>query len=470
MRHAWQQCHHGRMTSFATLNLSDALQRSLEAAQYHAMTPVQTATLPHLLQGHDVLAQAQTGSGKTLAFTLSLLSKLDVKLTALQTLVLCPTRELAEQVSGEIRKLARFIANVKVSTLTGGVPRRAHMNSLTHEPHIVVGTPGRVLDLLKRHTLNPLNLNVLVLDEADRMLDMGFAEPIAEIISLLPARRQTLLFSATLPNEIKQLSRQYQTNPIDIRVEADSDGLPELLTQQFIQTTPDDKPHALQDLLLHHSSEQVLVFCNTREMARTLQETLSEAGFPALALHGEQDQQEREATLVRFANHSCRILIASDVAARGLDIKELPLVINFDIATDVDVHTHRIGRTGRAGNAGIAINLCTHRDADRVRAIAERFDLRIDWQRPPKHSNAQPSMSPFKTLAIAAGKKDKLRAGDILGALTGDAGLRGDDIGKIDVFPTRSYVAIARNHFNAALQRLRDGKIKGRSYRVRGLK
>ncbi len=461
------------MPSFTSHSLIPALQRALADSGFISTTPVQAMALPHLLQGRDVLAQAQTGSGKTLAFALALLNKLDAKQTALQALVLCPTRELAEQVSGEIRKLARFIPNVKVSTLTGGVPRRAHVNSLTHAPHIVVGTPGRVLDLLKRETLNTTALQTLVLDEADRMLDMGFAEPIAEIIDLLPAQRQTLMFSATMPDSIRHLSRHYQHQVMDISVAPEGEGLPTQLTQQFYRVAPDDKFAVLQTLLLRNATDRVLVFCNTRDMARTLQTQLHEAGFAALALHGEQDQAEREATLVRFANHSCHVLIASDVAARGLDIKELPLVINYDIATDADVHTHRIGRTGRAGATGIAINLCTSRDGERVQQIAERFGLRIDWQTPSAAHAVQQRTLPvpaFRTLMIAAGKKDKLRAGDLLGALTGTAGLPATSVGKIDVFPTRSYLAIKRSDYAHALQALREGKIKGRSYRVRGLR
>ncbi len=454
------------MTEFSKLTLIEPLQRALTEIEYTAMTPVQAASLPAILAGRDVVAQARTGSGKTAAFALGLLSALDATTVALQGLVLCPTRELADQVSREIRRLARFVPNVKVLTLCGGVPLRPHLASLAHEPHIVVGTPGRLLELIEKDALPLQALKVLVLDEADRMLDMGFSDAIRSIIDRTPPRHQTLLFSATIPQTIRDISRQFQVEPLDVTVDNDSDEM--LIEQIFFDVDADQKLDALESLLLQHRPESAVVFCNTRQDVRAVAQALSQRNFSVLALHGELDQREREEMLVRFANRSCTVLVASDVAARGLDIHELPMVINFDIASDADTHLHRIGRTGRAGRRGLALSLCSPREATRARVIEERLDSPLSWGTlPSPWGRSAPHPAPFVTLAVDGGRQDKLRPGDLLGALTGDAGLPASAIGKIDVFPTRTYVAIAREAHGQAIQRLRAGKIKGRTFRIR---
>jgi ATP-independent RNA helicase DbpA len=454
------------MTEFTRLQLIDPLQRALAEVGYAEMTPVQAASLPGILSGRDVIAQARTGSGKTAAFALGLLSTLDAAAIQLQGLVLCPTRELADQVSREIRRLARFIPNVKVLTLCGGVPLRPHLASLAHEPHIVVGTPGRILELIQKQALPLQAVKVLVLDEADRMLDMGFADDISAIIEATPSRRQTLLFSATLPESIREISRQFQRDPLDVTVHSDSDEA--LIEQTFFEVDAESKLAALESLLLHYRPESVVVFCNTRQEVRAVAEQLAERGFSALALHGDLEQREREEMLVRFANRSCTVLVASDVAARGLDISELPMVINFDIASDADTHLHRIGRTGRAGRSGVALSLCSPREMTRAKVIESRLGAQLRWSAVPVPSDdATPLPAPFVTLVIDAGRQDKLRPGDLLGALTGEAGIAGGAVGKIDVFPTRTYVALERASHVRAMQRLRAGKIKGRTFRIR---
>ena len=454
------------MSSFQDLQLIEPLQRAVAEVGYAEMTPVQAASLPAILAGKDVVAQAKTGSGKTAAFALGLLSKLDASIAQLQGLVLCPTRELADQVSREIRRLASFIPNVKVLTLCGGVPVRIHLASLTHQPHIAVGTPGRILDLLRKNALPLPALKTLVLDEADRMLDMGFADDISDIIERTPKQRQTLLFSATMPDPIREFSRQFQRKPLDVTVPSHDDAV--LIEQTFFDVEPADKLNALAALLLKYRPESALVFCNTRDAVRAVAEELSHRGFSVIAMHGELEQREREEMLVRFANHSSTVLVASDVAARGLDFKELAMVINYDLATDTDAHIHRIGRTGRAGVPGIALSLCSMRDTARATQIAQQQGQPLKWQKLPASSSATtPLYAPFITLAIDAGRQDKLRPGDVLGALTGDAALPAEAIGKIDVFPTRTYVAIARKWGDKATQRLRAGKIKGRTFRIR---
>lgn len=454
------------MAEFSELNLIEPLQRGLAEVDYAEMTPVQAAALPAILLGRDVAAQAQTGSGKTAAFALGLLSALDPSAVKLQGLVLCPTRELADQVSREIRRLARFMPNVKVLTLCGGVPLRPHFASLAHEPHLVVGTPGRILDLIEKEALPLQAVKVLVLDEADRMLDMGFADAIHDIMKNLPRERQTLLFSATIPQSIRDISGQFQRAPLDVTVASDAEET--LIEQIFFEVDPQAKIDALDSLLRHYRPESAVVFCNTRQDVRAVAGELAERNFSVLALHGELDQREREEMLVRFANRSCTVLVASDVAARGLDIAELPMVINFDIASDADTHLHRIGRTGRAGRRGIALSLCSPRELTRANVIEDRLGERLRWNAPPSPAvDAEPLFPPFVTLAVDAGRQDKLRPGDLLGALTGDAGLPAAAVGKIDVFPTRTYVAIARESSDRAMKRLRAGKIKGRTFRIR---
>jgi ATP-dependent RNA helicase DbpA len=463
------------MTAFSTLPLKPNLLASLETLGYTTMTPVQAQSLPTMLEGRDVIAQAQTGSGKTAAFGLSLLQSIDVDTIRLQALVLCPTRELADQVSKAIRKLAANIPNVKLLTLCGGMPLGPQLASLTHDPHIVVGTPGRVQEHLKRESLHGGGIKVLVLDEADRMLDMGFAEAIDDIIGRIAKHHQTLLFSATYPDEIRAVSQRVQKNPVEVTVDAPVHEQP-AIEQRFHEVEPAQKPDALAQLLGGaHAADarqnQALVFCNMRREVDAVAQELDRRGFSALALHGDMEQRDRDEVLVRFANRSCAVLVATDVAARGLDIAALPLVVSYDIAHDPETHTHRIGRTGRAGQAGLAITLCTPRDRPKAANIEELNGTPLPW-RPLKVAPSRGKtlhLAPMKTLVIDAGRQDKLRPGDILGALTGDAGLDAKDIGKIDVFATRAYVAISRTLANKALERLRSGKIKGRNFRVRSL-
>ena len=457
------------MTSFTTLPLKPALLASVETLGYAEMTPVQAQSLPPMLQGRDVIVQAQTGSGKTAAFGLSLLQTLDVDTIRLQALVLCPTRELADQVSKAIRKLASNLPNVKLLTLCGGMPLGPQLASLTHDPHIVVGTPGRVQEHLKRGSLHGGGIKVLVLDEADRMLDMGFAEAIDDIIGRIAKHHQTLLFSATYPDEIRSVSARVQNDPVEITVATPLEAI--TIEQRFHEVEPAQKIDALAQILAAEHSESSLVFCNMRRDVDAVAIELDRRGFSALALHGDMEQRDRDEVLVRFANRSCAVLVATDVAARGLDIAALPLVASYDIAHDPDTHTHRIGRTGRAGQRGLAITLCEPRERPKAMNIEALSGTPLPW-RPLKVTAARGKtlhLAPMKTLVIDAGRQDKLRPGDILGALTGDAGLPATAIGKIDVYATRAYVAIQRELANKALERLRAGKIKGRNFRVRPL-
>ena len=454
-------------TDFATLSLSPGLQQGVDAAGYKQMTPIQAESLPAILAGRDVIAQAPTGSGKTAAFGLGLLHRLDPALIRAQALVLCPTRELADQVGKQLRKLASGIPNLKILVLTGGMPLTPQIASLGHDPHVVVGTPGRIQELMRKKVLHLAGVRTLVLDEADRMLDMGFEEAIREIIGKTPKERQTLLFSATFPDEIRAIGRNTMREPLEIT----SGGVSEQpeIEQTFYEVELPRKQTALAGLLFEQRPESSVVFCNTRRDVDEVAESLKHFGFSALALHGDMEQRDRDEVLVRFANRSCNVLVASDVAARGLDIDELATVVNYELPTDPDVYTHRIGRTGRAGHGGQVLSLCSPREISRAHVLEERQGKPLRWKKlvapAPSARSAPPAT--MATLRIDAGKTDKLRPGDILGALTGDAGLPASAIGKIDIFATRSYVAIARAQANHALARLDAGKIKGRNFRVR---
>ena len=401
--------------TFTSLPIKPELLTSIELLGYQAMTPIQAQGLPVLLNNRDLLAQAKTGSGKTAAFAIGLLDKLEAQTYQTQALVLCPTRELADQISNEIRRLARTIANTRILTLCGGKPMGLQLASLQRPPHIVVGTPGRILKHLEKGSLQLDHLQTLVLDEADRMLDMGFHEDIMYIIDAMPRARQTLLFSATYPLQIKTISEAIQRDTVDIRVEATHHN--KKIKQVFYEVTKGERTRVLVALLQHYQPESSLVFCNRKQQAQELSDSLWQQGFHALALHGDLEQFERDQVLVQFANKSSSILIATDVAARGLDIKDLTAVINYELSPDPEVHIHRIGRTGRAGNTGLALSLFMASEQFRVDAIAKYEDNAVKPEstaRLKTRENFRLS-PPMVTLCINGGRKDKLRAGDILG-------------------------------------------------------
>jgi ATP-independent RNA helicase DbpA len=456
---------------FSQLPLSAAALANLEQLGYLGMTPVQAAALPIALAGHDLIAQAKTGSGKTAAFALALLNRLKLDDPALrfkvQALVLCPTRELADQVAVEIRRLARSEDNVKTLTLCGGAPMHTQKASLEHGAHVVVGTPGRIIDHLERGHLVLDALNTLVLDEADRMLDMGFFDDIAKVAKQCPKERQTLLFSATYPEGIVKLSQQFMRAPKEVKVQAQHTA--SQIEQRFYEVKNDERLHTVSLLLNHFRPVSTLAFCNTKQQCRDLVDVLLAQGFSALALHGELEQRERDQVLVQFANRSCSVLVATDVAARGLDITQLEAVINVDTSPDPQVHIHRIGRTGRVDEKGLALSLASMDEMGSVGKIEQVQGAEVTWfpladLTPAAGGKLQP---PMVTLQIVGGRKEKIRAGDVLGALTGEAGFAGAQIGKINVNEFSTYVAVDRQIARAALQRLSDGKVKGKKVKVR---
>ena len=455
--------------AFDSLPFGPAVLANLRQLGYERMTPIQAAALPLALAGHDLIAMARTGSGKTAAFALALLARLDARRYDVQALVLCPTRELAEQVTQEIRRLARAEDNVKVLTLVGGAPIRPQADSLAHGAHVVVGTPGRLIDHLERGGLQLQALRTLVLDEADRMLDMGFVDDIAAIAARAPKTRQTLLFSATYPEGVQQLARKFLREPKEVTL-AQRPGAAQI-RQRFYEVTEDQRLHAVGLLLNHFRPVSTLAFCNTRQQCRDLVAVLRAQGIVALALHGELEQRDRDQVLVQFANRSCSVLVATDVAARGLDIAQLEAVINVDITPEVEVHTHRVGRTGRGDEAGWAFSLASVDEMGRVGRIDAMQGRESEWHALAELTPADsgPLLPPMVTLQILGGRKEKIRPGDVLGALTKDAGLPAAQIGRITVNPFATYVAVARDFAPRALQALNERPVKGKRVKARVL-
>jgi ATP-independent RNA helicase DbpA len=456
--------------SFTSLDLHPATLENLQALGYQTMTPIQAASLPPALLGKDLIAQAQTGSGKTAAFALALLARLNPRRFAVQALVLCPTRELADQVTSEIRRLARAQENIKVVTLCGGVALRGQRASLEHGAHIVVGTPGRVMDHLERGYLVLDALGTLVLDEADRMLDMGFFDDIATVVKRCPAERQTLLFSATYPPGIAKLAEKFMRAPVRIEVAIEDTGAK--IEQRFYEVTRANRFETVALLLNHFRPVGTLAFCNTKQQCKELVALLQQQGFSALALYGELEQRERDQVLAQFANRSCSVLVATDVASRGLDITQLEAVINVTITPDPEVHVHRVGRTGRAGESGLALSLASMDEMGAVGRI-EQYQKQVSvWHRRDEltPTGQGPLLPPMVTLQLLGGRKEKIRPGDVLGALTGpDGGYDRAQIGKINVTEFTTFVAVQRAIAHEALHKLNAGKVKGRSVKVRFL-
>ena len=455
------------MTDFTTLNLRPELIQSVTELGYTQLTDIQAATIPVVLAGEDVLAQAKTGSGKTAAFGLGILQGLDEKRTYTHALVLCPTRELADQVAEQLRLLARRMDNVKITTLCGGIPMNGQIATLRHPPHIIVGTPGRVMDHMLNHRVKLHNLKQFVLDEADRMLDMGFYDELEVIFKHLPKVRQTLMFSATYPDTIAQISDVVQKTPK--RIETQSLHSETKIQQIAYKVSDEHRQQAVAAILTHYQAKAAIVFCHTKIQTFELTEYLQQKDISAVALNGDLEQRERTQVLTRFAHKSALVLVATDVAARGLDIEAVDLVINYTVSEEPDVYVHRIGRTGRADAEGLAVTLVSDAEMANLREIEAHAQVVLK----PKgiesvrfHANRiiQPE---YVTLSIDGGKRQKLRPGDILGSLTKEAGIDGEDIGKINVTNQVSFIAVKLRSVKRAMAQFREGKIKGKKFRAR---
>ena len=457
------------MQSFTDLAITPELKAVVQELGFESMTEIQARAIPPLLEGRDVLGQSKTGSGKTAAFGLPILNELNTEYRTLHALVLCPTRELCAQVARELRRLGRRLTGLQVLVLAGGVPGRPQAEALRKGVHIAVGTPGRVLDHLLRRNFDPSGIKLLVLDEADRMLDMGFANEMEALMGHIPQERQTVLFSATFPPEIKAISRAYQKDPIRIVVEDKSEEKSSI-RQIAVNVDGDGKIKAAINILKGFRNTSVLVFCNFKATVASLAKDFEKVGFSAAALHGDLEQVERDEILALFRNGSRRVLVATDVAARGLDIPELPLVINFELSKTVETYTHRIGRTGRAGRTGIAMTLATPDERLRLYEFSRDLntvieDAELGASNFPREAEATVQM---QTLWISGGRKEKVRPGDILGALTGELGqLDAKKEKKIEIHDHHAYVAVAKDVASDVVARLQGGRIKNRKFLIR---
>lgn len=455
--------------------LTPVMRQVIAELGYQALTPVQERAIPLLLAGQDVIAQAETGSGKTGAFAMPILESLNPSHKSLQALVLCPTRELCAQVGRQMRRLGCRIPGLQVVVVAGGQPFRPQAQALQGGAQIVVGTPGRLLDHMRRATISLSKVTMVVLDEADRMLDMGFEDDMRALLGACPTRRQTALFSATYPPGIESMSRAYQNKPVRLTLGAHKEttaaGRP-AIRQILVEVAIDDKTGVLLSLLAHHRPESAIVFCNQKVTASALAQELVASGISAAALHGDLEQRDRDRVMATFRNGSIRVLVATDVAARGIDVDKVAIVFNFDLPAKPEVYVHRIGRTGRAGSTGLAITLATPRASYKIEAI-EAFTA-VSMHRVPappgREQQMQESAVPAATMAtlrIGGGRKEKLRAGDIVGALTGEAGrLPFAAVGKIEIHDHFSYVAVAQELAKAARRSLAEGRIKGRRFTV----
>ncbi|WP_269518370.1 ATP-dependent RNA helicase DbpA [Alteromonas sp. BMJM2] len=451
------------------LDINPAVVKALDAQGIHQLSPIQAQSLPSALQGRDIIGQAQTGSGKTLCFVIPVLENIDVNDFTTQALVLCPTRELADQVAEQFRQAAKQIGNVKVTTLCGGKPMGPQIQSLKHSPHIIVGTPGRIMDHVEKRRITLKNVRFRVLDEADRMLDMGFEDDLRIIFSPMSSKVQTLLFSATFTEQIERVANQYLRDPVSCKVES-QDNKP-AITQLGYNVLEHTRVQALKAVLTHYQPKNAIVFCNRKVQVAEVVEELVEEGFSAAGLKGDMEQHERTAVLMQFASDSLQVLVATDVAARGLDIDDIACVINYTVSEEPEVHIHRIGRTARAGAEGMAITLISDDEENSLRKIEvlQQEDIPLKGAQSLRFHKNKITQPEFTCLSLSAGKKQKLRPGDLLGALTKDAGIPGDDIGKIAVQNSASFIAVKQRSVKRAMTQFREGKIKGKRIRAKKL-
>lgn len=515
---------------FDEMELNPAILRAVEEMGFEEMTPIQTAAIPVVLEGKDIIGQAQTGTGKTAAFGIPLLQRVNPEDKALQALVLCPTRELAIQVAEEIRKLAKFMHGVKVLPIYGGQDINRQIRSLKGGVQIIIGTPGRVMDHMRRHTLKMDNVQVVTLDEADEMLNMGFREDIELILSELPQERQTLLFSATMPQPILDLAATYQKDAELVRIVKKELTVPEI-EQYYYEVRQKNKPEVLSRLFDMYDPKRALVFCNTKRQVDELVSELQLRGYFAEGLHGDLKQQQRDRVMEAFRGGKVDILVATDVAARGIDVDDVEAVFNYDVPQDDEYYVHRIGRTGRAGRGGTSHTLVVGREIYKLRDIMRYCNTKIHVRPVPSVNDINAiraekqmarvdeliaggelaamtgiiekhiedadctaleiaaallkiSMGDFgfaepmgegldfsegegreerTRLFVNVGKKDRLRPGDIVGAIAGESGMPGELVGEIKMHDNFTFVEVPERFAEEVIRAMRNVKMKGRS-------
>jgi len=463
--------------TFAELGLSDAILEALREVGYEAPSPIQEEAIPLLLQGADVIGQAQTGTGKTAAFGLPIMQYVDPSERSVQALVLTPTRELCIQVTQALRAYGNH-AGIDVVAVFGGAPIRTQQGQLRAGGHVVVGTVGRVLDLISRASLMLHDCRFVVLDEADEMLDLGFLEDVERILSLTPSSRQTALFSATIPGPIQMLADRYMYDPAIVRVEAATLTI-DTVAQFQLPVDARAKPEKLVEVLNAERPDQAIVFVRTKIRCDQLFRTLRDRGLNVRALHGDMSQGSRDGVMLAFKGGRVPILVATDVAARGLDISTVTHVINYDVPTSPDTYVHRIGRTGRVGRSGRAITFVEDRQKRELEAIEKHIGTSIGrWEpgasapptpvreRPRRHAKPKGASrhenEQFVTLALAAGRAAGVKVRDIVAAVTSASGLEGEAVRQVRVLDRYSLLSVPESEVDNVISSLQGRELAGR--------
>ncbi len=519
---------------FDELDLYPQILRAIQEMGFEETTPIQSRAIPVVMEGADVIGQAQTGTGKTAAFGIPLLMKVDPHNKKTQAIVLCPTRELAIQVAEEVRSLAKYMHGVKVLPVYGGQDIVKQIRSLKGGAQIIIGTPGRIMDHLRRKTIKCEEVNTIVLDEADEMLNMGFREDIETVLEYIPEERQTVLFSATMPKPILEITKKYQKDAVTIKVVKKELTVPNI-EQYYYDVKRKDKVEVLSRLLDVYDPKLSLVFCNTKRMVDELTNALQGRGYFAEGLHGDMKQSQRDRVMNHFRNGNTEILVATDVAARGIDVDDVEAVFNFDLPQDDEYYVHRIGRTGRAGRTGRSFTFVKGKEVYKLKDIQRYCKTKILAQKVPsmedvvqvrlekimdhigtiieeedlssmvnmvesqvnesdytamdiaaaflkmallgEEENAQNSMENFEfgdtgaeegmvRLFINIGKKQHVKPGDILGAITGESGMPGKLVGAIDMYDKYTFVEVPREYGKEVLKAMSNSKIKGKSINI----
>jgi len=527
-----------RLMKIENVNLNDNIQKALQEMGFEESTQIQQEAIPVVLEGHDIIGQSNTGTGKTAAFGIPILEKIDTRVKLPQALVLLPTRELAVQVANEFRKIGKYMDGIKTVTVYGGADIRTQINKVKEGAQIIVGTPGRIIDLIDRHVIKLNELKITVLDEADEMLKMGFREDIELILSNVDHVTQTLLFSATIPDDMKKIIKKFLKNPVSIKTLREGITAKEV-KQSYFLVKHSDKVDALARLIDTYTPKLTLVFCNTKKSVDDLYEVLIEKGYNCDKIHGDIKQSQRIDTLTKFNNGLIDILIATDVAARGLDIKEVECVINFEVPSKEDYYVHRIGRTGRAGKEGSSFTLASAKEIKKIENIekytkkpirkrtiptvdkvnevkqdkfirgvveiiekgdigenrtlagrlleqgydaetliaamikklvkfdtSEERDLNDIIPERKKISRGAKNLEDTVRFHVSLGKKQGIRPGDILGAVAGECGIPGSDIGEIEVLENYSFFNAASEHQMRILDRMQGAQIKGKDVMI----
>lgn len=472
--------------SFEEYQLQEELLKALNLLSYHNPTKIQALAIPKALQKNDLWVQSQTGSGKTAAFGLPICQFCDWNLNHPQALVLVPTRELAIQVADEIKSLGRF-KRLNVLPIFGRVSIERQELQLKQKTHIIVGTPGRIRDLMNRKSLQFDALTTLIIDEADEMFFIGLRNQVEDILSQLPTNRQTMLFSATMSEEIRNLTLQYMKHPMELTIEQESITAQEI-TQYAYEVKQEDKLNLLLSLTQIQNPDSCIIFANTQTMVDTLEQQLRKHSYQVRKLHGGMLQKERLAVMSQFKQGAFRYLIATDVAARGIDIDGIDLILNYDISRGKHNYVHRIGRCGRAGKQGVAITLYTHKEVSAMKEIMEyteanitmltatdvivseqmmdQFQDKIACKPVIKENKTKALNQSIQKLTVRAGKKDKIRTCEIVATICSIEGVTADDIGVIQILPIQTIVEILNDKGALVLSHIRTKTIKGKIRKV----